>query len=63
VKKPVKCGCDFVRGPDWNPVVRTRLGAAAMGMRTMPEDLRRLGFGVSVCDCGDYFRISYGRKC
>lgn len=62
MRKPVKCGEDFLRDADWRPVVRDRAGAAAVGRRTMPADLKALGFGVAVFDAGDYFRISFGRK-
>ena len=62
IKKPVKCGEDFVRDDQWRPVVRDRQGAEAIGRRLIPADLLRFGFGVSVFEADDYFRISFGRK-
>lgn len=62
MRKPVKCGEDFVRDASWQPMVRTREGAVTLGRRTMSADLKGMGFGVSVFDAGDYYRISYGRK-
>lgn len=62
MKKPVKCGEDFVRDAEWRPVVRDRAGAAAVGRRIMPDDLKALGFGVAVFEADDYFRVSFGRK-
>ena len=62
MRKPVKCGEDFVRDANWQPMVRTRDGAEALGRKTMPDDLKALGFGVAVFDAGDYYRISFGRK-
>ena len=62
MKKPVKCGLDFLRDDKWRPVVRDRQGAEALGRRLIPADLLRVGFGVSVFEGDDYFRISFGRK-
>ena len=62
MRKPVKCGEDFIRDSGWRSVVRNRAGAEAVGRRAMPVDLKALGFGVAVFDAGDYFRISFGRK-
>ena len=62
MRKPIKSGEDFVRDSNWNPVIRDRSGAVSFGFRAMPPDLKAMGFGCSVCDCGDYYRISYGRK-
>ena len=62
MKKPIKCGLDFLRDAKWNPVVRDRLGAERLGFKMMSADLKVIGFGVSVFDAGDYYRISFGRK-
>ena len=63
MRKPVKCGLDFVRGgADWQPMIRSRSGAEALGRKIMPSDLKALGFGVAVFEADDYFRISFGRK-
>lgn len=59
--KKVKYGEDFIRDRNWKPVTRTKAGAERLGKKLMPADLKRLGFGVSVFDAGDYYRISYGR--
>jgi hypothetical protein len=62
MKKKIMCGLDFLRDGDWNPIVRTREGAMAVGRRTMPEDLKAIGFGVAIFETADYYRVSYGRK-
>jgi len=62
VKKPLKQGLDFFRDKQWNPIVRNRAGAIREGEKAMPACLRKCGFGVEVCDCGDYYRINYGHK-
>ena len=62
MKKPVKCGEDFVRDERWNPIVRGREGAEALGRKIMPADLKGIGFKVAVFETDDYFRISFGRK-
>lgn len=62
MKKPVKYGEDFIRDANWQPIQRTKEGAVRLGMRLMPDDLKRLGFGVSVFEADEYYRISYGRK-
>lgn len=59
--KLVKHGLDYVRDANWNPHRMTRETLMRYGKRTMPSDLKRLGFSVAVCDCGDYYRMSYGR--
>jgi len=60
-RKPVKEGLDFVRDADWNPVVRTRQGALALGRKMRGAFEKRYGFVPVVCDCGAYFRISFGK--
>jgi len=62
MKKQVKCGEDFVRDDKWHPIVRDRAGVEALGRRLIPADLLMLGFGVSVFEADDHFRISFGRK-
>ena len=62
MKKPVKCGEDFVRDDKWHPVMRDCKGAEVLGRKIIPADLRGLGFGVSVFEANDCFRISFGRK-
>lgn len=62
MKKPIMCGVDFARDATWSPIVSTREGAERWGNRHMPDDLKQLGFQVSICETDDYFRISYGRK-
>jgi hypothetical protein len=32
-------------------------------IRTMPADLKKLGFGVAIFHGEGYIRFSYGRKC
>jgi len=60
-RKPVKEGLDFVRDGNWNPVTRTRAGVLRLGRRIIPKDLKAHGFVPAVCDCGDYFRLSFGK--
>lgn len=62
MNKPVKQGLDFVRDKNWNPIIRNREGAIREAQKIMPVYLRQYGFGAEVCDCGGYYRISYGRK-
>jgi len=62
MKKPVKCGEDFVRDGQWHPVVRDRQGVENLGRRLIPADLLKLGFGVAVFEADDYYRVSFGRK-
>lgn len=62
MKKPVKCGEDFVRDNQWSPVVRDREGALSLGRKTIPPALKGLGFSVAVFETDEYFRISFGRK-
>lgn len=56
------CGLDFVRDEKWHPIIRDLKGAFAVGRKIMSDELKRLGFGVSVFDAGDYYRINYGRS-
>jgi len=56
-RKPVKSGCDYLRDKNWQPRVMTRKGALRFGARS-----EKHGFEAFICDCGDYFRLSYGRK-
>ena len=60
--KKIMCGLDFVRDSNWNPIVRDRKGAEAVGRKSIPADLKAMGFGVSVFEADDYYRISFGRK-
>ena len=62
MRKPVKSGGDFLRDKDWNPKVLTRAGALRLGMRLRDAVARKYGFEPFICDCGEYFRLSYGRK-
>ena len=61
-RKPVKSGCDYLRDKNWNPRVMTRAGALRFGARNRDATARRFNFEAFICDCGDYFRLSYGRK-
>ena len=60
-RKPVKEGLDFVRDGNWNIIERTRKGTLSLGRLIMPKDLKAHGFHPTVCDCGDYFRLSFGK--
>jgi len=60
-KKPLKEGLDFVRDRNWRPKVVTRKGAERLGWRLMDAALKRCGFVPVVCDCGDYFRVSFSK--
>lgn len=62
MKKPIMCGLDFVRDEKWCPIVRDMRGAVAVGLRIMSDELKRLGFGVSVFETDAYYRINYGRS-
>ena len=59
----LKMGCDFVRDADWAPKeFKSDGGVLAYARRTMPEDLKRMGFGVELWHGDGYVRASYGRK-
>lgn len=60
--KPVKHGFDFIRDKQWNPIIRNRKGAIREGERRKPAYLKWCNFIVEICDCGDYYRVNYGRK-
>lgn len=59
--KPVKEGLDFLRDGGWNPIKRTREGAIRLGWRLRDAIARKHGFVPVVCDCGDYFRLSFSK--
>jgi len=61
--KPLMGGLDFYRDANWNPIKRTKAGAKRLGDQRMDLDLKRVGFETIICDCGDYFRVNYGKKC
>jgi len=61
--KPIKEGIDYIVDKNWQKIITNRQGAMKIGVKTMPDNLRILGFGVEVADCDDYYRIIYGRKC
>jgi len=61
VRKPVKEGLDFVRDGNWNPVKRTRAGVIRLGWKIRDAVARKYGFVPVVCDCGDYFRLSFAK--
>jgi hypothetical protein len=57
-------GCDFVRDANWQPKeFRSDASIIRYAKRTMPKDLKRLGFGVGLRHGPEYVRASYGRKC
>ena len=62
MRKPIKCGEDFVRDDKWNPIVRGRKGVESLGRMVIPPDLKGMGFKVAVVETDDHFRISFGRK-
>ena len=62
-RKPVMCGLGPVVDVNWKPRVMTKRGARQWGMRSRDAVERKHGFMPVVCDCGDYFRVSFGRKC
>jgi len=61
-RKHVMFGLDYARDKNWRPVKVTRKGAYRLGMRSIPRDLKTCGFQVVVADCGDYYRVSYGKQ-
>lgn len=61
-RKPVKSGDDFLRDKNWKPKILTRAGAIRLGLRLRDAIARKYGFMPTICDCGNYFRLSYGRK-
>jgi hypothetical protein len=60
----LKMGLDFVRDGSWQPKeFRSLAGIIQYAWRAMPEELKRLGFGVATWTGPEYVRASYGRKC
>ena len=60
----VKHGNDFVVDKDWKPKLFSSIEAVInFANRTMPKDLKALGFGVGIWQGNEYIRFSYGRKC
>ena len=57
-------GCDFERDANWQPKeFKSDAAIIRHALRTMPENLKRLGFGVGLWHGPEYVRASYGRKC
>jgi hypothetical protein len=57
-------GLDYIRDSNWKPKEFISVPSIInYATRTMPNDLKRLGFQVAICICNDYVRFSYGRKC
>ena len=59
-KKTAKSGLDYVRGSNWEPMQKTVRGWMQYAKRN--NSMRKYGFSAVVVDCGEYFRINYGRK-
>jgi hypothetical protein len=60
----LKMGLDFVRDANWQPKeFRSLAGIVQFAKRTMPDYLKRFGFGVALWVGTEYVRVSYGRKC
>ena len=55
---PVKCGCDYVRDPDGNPVTRTRAGVKAMADRIARQQSPKGFWSGVVADCGTHYRVN-----
>ena len=57
-------GLDYIRDKNGKtkdfPTIQSIINYAT---RTMPKDLKRLGFQVATFVGNDYVRFSYGRKC
>lgn len=61
VRLPVVCGLGKVLNDKGEAICMTRKGVMAYGKRTMPADLKKMGFKVGVWECDTYFRMSFGR--
>lgn len=59
-RKPVKIGCDYLRGPGWEIVCKTR--EECERMKCDDPVLTRLGFHACVFEAPNYFRVSFGRR-
>jgi len=46
MRKAIKCGEDFVRDEQWNPIVRNRKGVEALGGRSCRQTLREWASGL-----------------
>jgi hypothetical protein len=57
-------GLGYVVDKDWKPKeFKSEAAIVRHALRTMPEELKRLGFGVALWHGPEYVRASYGRKC
>lgn len=57
-------GLDYIRDSNWRPKEFISIQSVIRyATRTMPNDLKRLGFQVATYVGDDYVRFSYGRKC
>ena len=57
--KNLMCGIGPVVDKSWNPKKFSLKSAESYMRRTMPKDLKRVGFVAVVADIGEYFRGSY----
>jgi hypothetical protein len=56
-------GLDYERDKNWQPKeFKDDAAIIRYAKRTMPEHLKRFGFGVALWNGPDYVRASYGRK-
>lgn len=57
-KKPCKSGLDFIRGPGWIPMLKTRKGWELLGRRLSKKRPAHCCTPV-LFDAGSYFRLSF----
>jgi hypothetical protein len=60
-RKPIKFGLGFVHDANQKQVSMTKPQAERWGSRNMPDGFKRCGFRCLVSDCGDYYRVLYGK--
>jgi hypothetical protein len=65
MKKKVKCGLDYLRDANWEPILTTKQGAERLGNKLLRGrgrlDLLVAGFKVSIFETEEYYRINFGK--
>jgi len=61
--KPCKTGEGWVVDSKWlKKMFKDKAAVERYAIHNMPNDLKKLSFGVGVWEGPEYFRYSYGRK-
>jgi len=60
--KQFKKGLGFCRDSNWAIITGTRKQAIRYGNKTMPAELKRLGWETFIFENDTYYRINYSHK-